>query len=390
MSTFQFARSASAATSVKSLVSARSRIAMLTLVILFADAANAANPSFSCNHVFQSDLQPTSNVIYETSDSKEFKEAFYRSLIAENPIDDITLTWSVPYPAGRRKLDSGATQLSWGGKRNRDLVGIPNDPEHPLIAISRMSGRTSIRSDEFYENVYGNYEGTIRDDLIEKLHSVDEELEPERVSAAQVYRLESKNEANSANDSTIRIYDSSEKPFALHFEPGSAMRTVGGTLLPFQRINAKRGLPRLTVDEFLDDAKKRGVKVFEIGKFSINGPPSLRQRIRILIELIFLEHFATLYPDAIFVTHTASNAHARLYEAGYDMRVAERFDAPGSPEGEAILWVEGHVMAAKLRKRLGLPATSVTRPDVARLSLPLLDTLTSRLQTSSSPKSQER
>jgi hypothetical protein len=245
------------------------------------------------------------------------------------------------------------------GKPNRDFEGDPLSRERPLVAISRMFGTTAVRQEEFYENVYAHYDGVIRIKLIEDLHEIDSQLPKDRLSLGYIIKLEDYPKAQRDHFlASLRIFDGSQKPWGQHYikeeaadisfaKPGAETNA-----LPLQRINQKRKLPRLRFDDFLAAELKKGRKIFEIGKFTIEASGKFRTRLHNLIELFLLRHLAEPFPDALIVVHVASKAHIRLYQRHYGFRVFEEYPVPGNPEGEAILVTTGKDLGDILWSRL--------------------------------------
>lgn len=282
----------------------------------------------------------------------QFKKAVFKNLKGPTEETDLFFRWNIPFPSFRRIGPDAVLQFNLEGKPNRDYEGTPYAPERPFVAISRLFGRTAVNSDTFYHKVYAHYDGVIREQLIRDLHQIDSELMRERLSIGYIhYASEAIYADVSSYVGTIRVYDGSQKPWGLQHLPGKdGILNEKGDLLPFERINRRRRLPKLEIEKRLDQERASGRKIFEIGKFSLEGPPEVRPRARNLIELFLMRFIVEPHPDALVVVHIASQAHARLYHSRYGFEIAEEFDVPGSKEKEAIMITTGRDLYEKLRK----------------------------------------
>ncbi len=293
----------------------------------------------------------------------EFTNLFYDNLTGKTPEEDLRFAWNIPFPPVTKYLENGSVKFLTSSKPNRDYIGYPGDREMPIPGISRMGGFTSVDSEPFYEQVYSHYEGVIRQRLIVDLKEVDRQLENER----------SRLSLGTVGDfGSMRIFDGSKRPFGLQFSPVEPGDPVEGSPLPFQRINAIRGLSLLKVELFLRRAVRAGMKVFEVGKYSLEGPLDKKSRAQRLIEAFWLKNFADVYPDAIFVAHVASQGHVRHFHRLYGFKATEKFTVPGNQDAEYILWTTGRELAVHLRKRLKF--TPSTAPDAGEaVVLPIFD-----------------
>ncbi|MEK2690852.1 hypothetical protein [Bdellovibrio sp. GT3] len=119
--------------------------------------------------------------------------------------------------------------------------------------------------------------------------------------------------------------------------------------LPFVRLNRTQNVGELAVTKKLEHFMDRGVRVVEIGNFSVASEnPRIRERTTQIIEMAWLR-MASDYD--VYICHVLSPAHERLYRK-YGFEIAEAYDVPGKKTQDAILWVRGWQFKAALRKHL--------------------------------------
>lgn len=200
--------------------------------------------------------------------------------------------------------------------------------------------KTEFSYENFYQEAYSHYAEIFKADFIKKLSQADASLDKLRLHTAEVNFADRRQGDTSV--ATIRLYN------------GTLNSPVAGlnyaqSRLPFERLNSARQVKRLKIQDHLDSLRKKGTKIFEVGKFSINSnlPPEARARARKSIEAFWLQTVAA-NPDAVYVCQTGTKAHVRLYSKSYGMKVVETYNVKETSEPEYIMMIEGHELLEKL------------------------------------------
>lgn len=200
--------------------------------------------------------------------------------------------------------------------------------------------KTEFSYENFYQEAYSHYAEIFKADFIKKLSRADSSLEPLRLHTAEVNFLDRRQGDTSV--ATIRLYNGT-------LDSPIAGRSQAQSRLPFERLNSVRQVKRLKIQDQLDLLRKQGVKIFEVGKFSLNSslPAEARSRARKSVEAFWLQTVAA-NPDAVFVCQTGTKAHVRLYSQRYGMKVVETYQVKETSDPEYIMMIEGHELLERL------------------------------------------
>lgn len=200
--------------------------------------------------------------------------------------------------------------------------------------------KTEFSYENFYQEAYSHYAEIFKADFIKKLSQADSSLEPLRLHTAEVNFLDRRQGDTSV--ATIRLYNGT-------LDSPIAGRSQAQSRLPFERLNSVRQVKRLKIQDQLDLLRKQGVKIFEVGKFSLNSslPAEARSRARKSVEAFWLQTVAA-NPDAVFVCQTGTKAHVRLYSQRYGMKVVETYQVKETSDPEYIMMIEGHELLERL------------------------------------------
>jgi hypothetical protein len=288
----------------------------------------------------------------------EFDQKFYSQLVGEKPHEDLDFFWKFPYPFFVKFNPETSTHTTERSlKFNRDFRGIQNNPAQPLVAIGRMSVGSHLPMAETYNEAYKNYEGRIKQELIETLHQIDTELDYVRTGFGKIENVvvpwgyESTGEPIKSF-ATIRFYEGT-KYSSPEFTPSAELNR--GMALPFERLNERRGLQLDRTKELLQSLRDSGARFFEVGKYSIKSEsPLYRERMSNLFDLFWFQKYATVMPDSFFFAHVTSAAAARHYQQKYGFKILEKYEVPGNPDGEYILYAKGETIAQKISDRLAI------------------------------------
>lgn len=243
-----------------------------------------------------------------------------------------------------------------------------------------------LEASDFYEVVYRNYEGTIRRELIEQLHAIDEELTADRTLMALI-----EDPVTHEIIGTFRIFDSAAHPWNPVSETAPSTDI---TMLPFERLNDRRHLSHAMDGSMAEAAKlppeemhayllkaweklfkfqigqkflrwlrtQNKFHIFEVGKLSLHGTAEQRDRARRAIEENWQANVLSKFPNGIFMAHVASKAHARHYKQLWGFEVAYDYDVVGNPDREYILWAPGWLISQHIRKNQGEVVPSLGEP----------------------------
>lgn len=286
---------------------------------------------------------------------KERRDAFYLETL-QRPNDqepDLLFTWRVNRPEDPVLADDGTMYLRPLKKNTIDYVASPFEPEAPFHGVYRMMGMP-IPSAGFYKNVYRNYEGRIRDALIELVQRVEDRLPTKRQSYGSVV-----DPVTQESIGTLRVSDGTALRPDDPFMPFDFEREMD---MPFEAIFKERGVPFHYAKELQEIRRTNPYQhLFEIGKFSLeeSAAPATRNRARKALEFFMLDYYVKRYPDAIFHAHVATEQHLRLYESRYGFTIKEKIEIPNpddaeNPRVEYILTQTAEGFGKKLRARLGL------------------------------------
>ncbi len=256
----------------------------------------------------------------------------------------LNFNWKFRLPDTFRRREDGRYQVVSDKRTHRMLVGLPWEPDRVFESIHTMSGWS--RYDwEFHHSIFSEYEGQIREEVLQALKVVEESLPENRISNGIIFEDQTfhpKEEKDPKALGTLRVYD------------GSRVHGSEGQKLPFQRMMKIRDLKSDASDEadsYLSDVNKR---VFELGKYTVDGNSKQRRRIRRLIFLTLYHSYALRYPDATFYIHVASLGHVRLYQR-YGFQVIESISIPKSSHTEYILSATGQEFADSIVETMKLP-----------------------------------
>ncbi len=217
----------------------------------------------------------------------------------------------------------------------------------PIVRVSHLFVSETLKPAEFYHKVYDNYRGIIPEATIANLHAADRNLSQKRTTLAIVEQVNINESTGNpsqqapATVATMRFYEGTRN---------LAKPDVAAEKLPFEALNEERGLARLAIQEYLQAQRELGRKIFEVGKFTIEGSPAekIREQTRDQLEYFWLKAFAEKNPEALFVGHVVTKAHVRLYERRYGFRVTETYSGPDGSL-EYVMTTTGRELSARLR-----------------------------------------
>jgi hypothetical protein len=326
------------------------------VAVLRQAEAQATNGPLFCAALFSGETQkiPPSLVL----DKQARNRMIVETLRGSDTTPPLLFTWKVNRPEGLRKRPDGGYEVAPLNDPSVEYWGNPFDTESPLTRVRRILSSPHPLP-RFYDSVYAHYETRIRDELVQLVERIEKDLPEDRQSWGEVLDPITKTVIG-----TVRLFDGTvaRGDDLLH---GARLESQAEDRLVFERILAARGLESRW-SKALQQIKRNHPfqKIFEIGKFSLekNAPPELRERALKMLELFMLDHYLTLYPDAIFFAHTASEAHRLLYMRRYGFKVVDEIKIPGTGQPEQILIVTAKKLREKISKRLNLPATPTTGP----------------------------
>jgi hypothetical protein len=284
----------------------------------------------------------------------------FRELLAapKEGLADLAFEWKVPHVEFIRKAGDDYAYLKPDRKPVRTYLFDVREEERPFVGLAQFMSRPNPQSN-FYESVYGGYEGRIRDEIVDLVEKVENELPMGRQSYGMITELDQPSKVIG----TVRVSD------------GTLARSDDFSLddarLPFERIFKARGSKAGYQDE-LDEMRNADPfrNVFEIGKLTLEGSVRDRDRSLKAMELFLLTHYIERYPDATFVVHVASEAHLKLYQKRYDFEIKSMVhfgkdgkalpkDSEVAPENldhtEWVLALDAKSLEKAIRARLGLP-----------------------------------
>lgn len=307
----------------------------------------AQNPASAAANIFDEKSQALEKAIF-TALSKEQRNAEFKKYLfadaKESTVEkpDLRINWRVNYPENPVQVEGASWQLHPHKKITIDYVIDPNNSENPYAAVNRFAGlpRPDMR---FFENVYKNYKDRIRDEIVQQVKSVEENLPELRQSYGLVF------ESNYYQViGTIRVFDGTPRRLNDVYQP---QRAATSPVLPFEAIFKARNIPVQFIQK-LEKMREESpyTPVFEIGKLSLEGSPQVNDRALKAIELFLYDYYLKRYPDAIFIVHVASRAHLKLYQKRYGFEIEETVNIPGSDQVEHVLTLP----AAKFREALKL------------------------------------
>ena len=342
-------------------------IAILSLTLLLSMTPSSASASAGvCASVFKKAKPAAQESPFDARYGRplsEMKRAFAKPVVREEPgrvpfmqrrfeYQELNADGTHAEPIGSFVNFAVRTQTRFGIHAYRSNAGypVPNSLEGAWPMMHRAeTTMTGINKDRFYKTVYGKYDIKFSHDLIEKLSVVDNAIEMDRTTYAEI---RSRHELLG----TWRFFTA-----RAHW---TDLANDVPAVLPYVRMNRIRGAPELRVTEKLNKFMDDGIGVVEIGKFSVVAEtPELQARVTHLIEMDWL---ALAKDDSIYVAHVTTPAHARLYKK-YGFEVAEEFLVPGNEKPEAILWVRGHALKTAIQNYLKVSSHGGWVPDVAPL-----------------------
>ena len=211
--------------------------------------------------------------------------------------------------------------------------------EHKNLA-PKLTVKAEFSYENFYQEAYSHYSEVFKADFIKKLSQADASLEVLRLHTAEVNFSDRRQGDSSV--ATIRLYNGTLNSVV-------AGKSLTQSRLPFERLNSLRQVKRLKIQDQIDQMRNKGIKVFEVGKFSINShlPAEPRARARKAVEAFWLQVVAA-NPDAVYVCQTGTKAHTRLYSQRYGMKIVETYNVKETADPEYIMMIPGHELMQRL------------------------------------------
>ena len=141
---------------------------------------------------------------------------------------------------------------------------------------------------------------------------------------------------------------------------GSPMHSHAPAELPMEYLFEKYGIETETSKRLKKLREVPNSLIFEIGKFSVDGPPAIAERVRNLLELFLMRYYLDTYsPDANYFVHCTSLAHLRRYEQRYGLTLIETVQVPGSDKQEYVLYGTGKQIRDALSKVHPIPPRGI-------------------------------
>jgi hypothetical protein len=275
---------------------------------------------------------------------------FYQILYGEgtNEVPDLELYWSVNTRTSLRKVPDRYMYLRY--EKAGTYKANPFDEGRPYHIANHFMGHKANTS-KFYENLYQNYEGRVREDLIQLVKSTEDSLPQLR----QSYGLINDTVTDPFTTiGTIRVFDGTpqhteDSYFNGLYAPGQR----GPYNLPFEVFFKARKIPVKYI-ETLNKMRTSDpfAPIFEIGRFSLEGSGATRERAAKAIDLFLYDYYLRHYPTATFVVHVTSEAHLKLYQRRYGFEIAEAIAVPDSKNVEYILTITAENFKKAIEKRL--------------------------------------
>ena len=99
-------------------------------------------------------------------------------------------------------------------------------------------------------------------------------------------------------------------------------------------------------------------KIFEIGRYALNGDKEPRTRAQLQIDLFILRYYLDRNPDAVIFGHVTDKFKLDIFKQKYGLELVEEIPIPETGTTEYLTSVKASDMAAVIRKRLNLAPLS--------------------------------
>ncbi|MGZ5280282.1 MAG: hypothetical protein ACXWC9_10085 [Pseudobdellovibrionaceae bacterium] len=292
----------------------------------------------------------------------ESNRLFWKNMLGDSSQGESELAfyWHMGNPMNLKKVGKNRYISTPSGKRMRIYENHPDlESPFPLQAVNTMMGRQSISNMELVLVFLKNFKDRGTPEIRKAIEEL-EEMISDSANSRQGFGYVATAPAHLGGEflGTFRVFN------------GMPSHSNTPATLPFEHLFLKYGVSSKTVKQL---RVMRGLDpnalIFEIGKFSLDGPSSLTKRARNMLELFLLRYYVdTLPPEALFVVHCTSLAHVRHYEQRYGLRVVEEIQVPGKGTREYVLQATGQELREAFRKSHQLPHTGVQISNSEELS----------------------
>lgn len=277
--------------------------------------------------------------------NKEQRDHKIRTLLLGTDIKnpDLLTSWQVNNPEEIKQYFDYFHLSPQGSTLH--YVMDPN-ADHALKSVKRFVSMP-FPDHRFFDSVYKNYADRIREEIVRLIKKVEDALPVMRQSYGMVHVTHDNSVAG-----TMRVFDGTLRRLNHMLHPEYP---EDSPVLPFEAIFKARNIPV----NFIKKLEQMRVNnpyqpIFEIGKLSLEGSASVRDRSIKALEFFLLHYFLNHHPNAIIVIHVASEAHLSLYQKRYGFEVAETVAIPQSEQVEHILTLSAEKFRKALNIRLGL------------------------------------
>jgi len=327
---------------VKNLILKWKQIFILWIAIFFHSFAVAA---LSCHQAHSAD-----SFAHWQDESNRL---FWKNMLGDpsQGESELAFYWHTGNPMDLEKVGHNRYVIAPSGKRMRIYQNHPDlESPFPLKALNTMMGRQNISNMELVLVFLKNF----KDRGSPEIRKAIEELEAmiaDTANSRQGFGYVATALPHRGGEflGTFRVFN------------GAPSHSNTPAFLPFELLFLKYGVSSRTVKKlrlmrWLDP----NALIFEIGKFSLDGPSVLTKRARNMLELFLLQKYVDTLPlEALFIVHCTSLAHVRHYETRYGLRVVEEIQVPGKDSREYILQATGQELRESFRKNHRLPQIGV-------------------------------
>lgn len=258
--------------------------------------------------------------------------------------------WHTGLPMNLQKTDTGKYALVPSGKRMRTYQNH-SDPasEHPLQVVNTLMGRQDTTNVEMVEAFIENFKDRGSPQIIAAIKEL-EEMIANMANPRQSFGLVATAPVAAGGKvlGTFRVLN------------GIPSQSNTPAYLAFEYLFRVYGVRSKTVELLEKLRHDPNALILEIGKFSIDAPPEVVDRVRNLLELFLLRYYIDTYPpETNYFVHCVSKAHVRRYEQRYGLRVIEEVHVPGKGTVEYILSGTGHDLRQAFSKLHAIPEPGI-------------------------------
>ena len=263
---------------------------------------------------------------------------------------ELFVNWHTGNPYRLIKDEDGTYHPILSGKRMRNYRNNRDENSaNPLEYVNTLFARQDTSNEKMLGETLANYDQRMPEEEIEAIKKTEAAFsEVADIRQSYGFVAEGRLEDGHHAIGTMRVVN------------GSAVHSQTPALLALEHY--------FLSDKFITRIAERLLKlrlenpkqlIFEIGKFSLEGPARLRDRARAFLELFLLRYFIDALPeDALYFVHVGSESRIKLYQRRYGFEVIEEVLMPNGTK-EYILEATGGKLREKFGKLYPIPKPSV-------------------------------